>query len=269
MPATATPAMPPPATPTHATPTHDTPTAGGNTGKPASDGFILDFSGGSQAATLSISDFDVDADWILMRFRRENVRHDDRGMTLIARKQGDAPMPYTTGEFQRKGFYGYGRYEAVMRPSDAHGVVSSFFIHTNEWFGDPHSEIDFEFVGKAPNKVHINYFNEGRDDPLEVDLWFKPSEAEHLYAFEWTPGSITWFIDGVIVRKVTASETSIGIPSRTSRFMGNIWTGNRQGEAWIGAPDFEATSASYRCISHVPVGKPGPQCSDMYPPPNR
>lgn len=238
-----------------------------NTGRTPGGAFIIDFSKGFDSRTQYLSDFDVDSDWMLLIFRDENVRFDASGMTLRIERNSGRDMPYTMSEFQRIGFYGYGRYEVVMRSSNAPGAMSSFFTHTDPYHGDPHAEIDFEFIGAHPTAVHLNYFSQGANVPIDFQLWFDASQGEHLYAFDWRPDSITWFIDGVQVRQVTAETSSVPIPSASSRVIANTWVGNRKTEEWIGTPSFESTSAFYRCISHVPADQTGAQCSDTFTPP--
>ncbi len=233
-------------------------------GQPPGGGFFIDLREGFDEDTEFLSDFDFQADWIHMSFRDENVVFGADGMRLLAEKSEEEGAPYTAGEFQRRGFYGYGRYEVVMRSSDAPGSVSSFFTHTDAQFGDPHTEIDFEFIGRSPWEVHLNYFVGAQNNPQNVELWFDASKAEHLYAFEWSQEYIRWYVDGVKVREVTSEISPIGIPTNASRVIANIWTGNRKSEEWVGTPTFDRASAFYTCISHVPAGQAGKQCSDIF-----
>jgi beta-glucanase (GH16 family) len=206
---------------------------------------------------------------VFVALRSNNVVFGPKGMSLFARRSDEEGEPYTVGEFQRRGFYGYGRYETVMRASDAPGVVSAFFTHTSDMFGDPHMEIDFEILGKKPRELHLNYFFDSDNAPENVELWFDASKAEHLYAFEWTPDSLAWFVDGVKVREVFALTSLVGIPANSSRVIANILTGARSTEEWVGTPEFESTETSFSCISHVPIGQTGKQCSDTFMPPKR
>ncbi len=238
-----------------------------NTGKKPGPAFFVDLTRGFDPDTQYLSDFKVDLPGLLMVFDNENIRFDRNGMTLSVRKNGEGDMPYTTSEFQHHGFYGFGRYEVVMRPTNAPGVVSSFFTHTGIYYGDPHSEIDFEFLGGSPHEVHLNYWNEDSDNPHDLNLWFDASAGEHLYAFEWLPHSITWFIDGVKVREVRAETAPVAVPTASSRVMVNTWVGNRDTVEWVGGPEVETAAAVYHCISHVPVGATGKQCSDVFTPP--
>ncbi|MFT3724811.1 MAG: family 16 glycosylhydrolase [Hyphomonadaceae bacterium] len=240
----------------------------GTAGHAPGAGFFIDLRTGFDPKTQYISDFDIEAETVLVVLRKENVTFDADGMTLTARRSSEEQgKPYTMGEFQKKGFYGFGRYEAVIRVPAAEGVVSAFFTHTSRQFGDPHTEIDFEFVGRKPREAHLNYFVDGKNVPVNVDLWFDASQAEHLYAFEWTPDSIVWYVDGRKVRTVKRKNSPIGIPTNSSRVIASVLAGARATEEWVGTPDFESASALFSCISHVPIGQTGKQCSDTFTPP--
>lgn len=227
------------------------------------EAFLVDMRAGMDKKTHYVADLSFSADWINVSFRPANVSFTAHGMQLVATRLGEGGADYASGEFQRRGFYGYGRYEVVMRASGAPGAVSSFFTHTNEQFGDPHTEIDFEFLGRSPREVHLNYFVNGRDNPLVVPLWFDASKGAHHYAFEWAPDSIRWYIDGRLVRTITSATSPIGIPANSSRVIANLWTGSGSSREWVGAPGFDTTSATYLCMSYVTVGRKGRQCKDV------
>jgi len=235
-----------------------------NTGNPAGGAFYVDLRQGYDNRTQQVSDWFMDAGWLEADFSPHNVRFDDKGMWLHITRRYGGPTPYVSAEFQRRGFYGYGRYEVVMRAAKAPGIVSSFFTHTDEQMGDPHSEVDFEFVGGKTNEVHTNYFWNGVSNAVDIDLWFDASAAPHTYAFEWLPSSIAWFVDGVEVRRVEAATTSAAIPTASSRVMANIWAANKHAVEWVGKPETSGAAALYVCMSHVPVGRSGRHCSDTF-----
>jgi beta-glucanase (GH16 family) len=237
-----------------------------NTGRPAGGGFLVDFTKGFDHVTHVRANWDVAADWMSASYRSDNVVYGADGLTLRVRRNKTDVADYTSGEFQRSGFYGYGRYEVVMKASNAPGVVSAFFIYAGEDMGDPHDEIDFELLGRSPRQAHLNFFSNGANSPIDVDLGFDTSATDHLYAFEWSPSAIIWFVDGVEVRRVVAGP-DLRIPTTTGRVMASIWAGNRKVAEWTGSPTVETASASYRCMSHVPLGKTGRQCSDAFKPP--
>jgi beta-glucanase (GH16 family) len=151
-----------------------------------------------------------------------------------------------------------------VKTSPEYGAVSSFFTYTGPQFDDQHDEIDFEFVGKTPRSVHLNYFRNGKDDAIDVPLWFDSSQAEHLYAFEWASDAIRWYVDGHLIHEVTAARARNGIPASSGHVIANIWAGSGAATGWTGEPRFQSASALYRCMSHVPAGQKGPQCSDTF-----
>src|SRR5690606_19938087 len=148
------------------------------------------------------------------------------GMTLSVTRRDGGATPYVSAEFQRTGFYGFGRYEVVMQSAKAQGVVSSFFTHTDDYHGDSHSEVDFELVGSKPHEVHTNDCWDGKRDAVDIDLGLDASAGMHLYAFEWLPDSITWYVDGVEIRRVDATNAVTPIPQSSARVMANIWAAN-------------------------------------------
>lgn len=235
-----------------------------NTGRPAQGAFIVDLTKGRDSRSHLLTDWDIDAGWLGVSYRDENVGFGRHGMSLVSRREKTPVSTHSSAEFQYVGFYGYGRYEAVMRASDAKGVVTAFFVYTGEDMGDPHDEIDIEILGRDPAKIHVNYFRRGQPAARDIDLGFDASEGEHLYAFEWLPDSITWFVDGVEVRRVQSPEAPI--PTTTGRIMASIWAANRSSVEWVGEVNFTTAAAFVRCISHVPVGRSAPQCSDSFAP---
>lgn len=235
-----------------------------NTGHAPDGAFILSGEYGYDGRDYRISDWEIRGDWIDSGFSPSNVTFRNGLLRLSLTDEPYKSKAHSGAEFIRKGFYGYGRYEAVMRGIAGPGVVSSFFTHTHGQFGDPHDEIDIELLGNNTRQIHLNSYGDGQSDgSVDIDLPFDFSQGEHLYAFEWRHDSIRWFVDGVQVH-----EARTNIPTASSRPIVNVWTAGKDGYDWIGKPDFKTGAAAvYRCISHVPLGRTGPQCSDSFVPP--
>ncbi len=198
---------------------------------------------------------------------KENIIESDAGLTLRLTREPKAFQPYSGAEINRTKKYHYGRYEVVMRGAPGSGVVSSFFTHTNEYFGDPHNEIDFEFLGYDTAMVQLNYYSEsGNMQGHLVDLPYDAAEHYQLYAFEWMPEHIDWFIGDQHVLRATEASTGLVIPHRPSRLMMNIWSGSERQYKWHGEPTFESgTSAHYLCVSYkAPGDEAAAQCSDWF-----
>jgi beta-glucanase (GH16 family) len=112
--------------------------------------------------------------------------------------------------------------------------------------------------------VQLNYFRAGKDyGSFGVDLGFDTSDAIHLYAFEWSPDSIRWYVDGKLVSE-KVRPPGVQIPYTTQRPIMNLLAGAKPMWDWLGEPTFASgVSALYVCTSHVPMGKKGRQCSDL------
>jgi len=109
------------------------------------------------------------------------------------------------------------------------GVVTGFFLHRDS----PRQEIDIEMAGKRADRLLVNvFYNPGgegakfdygyRGTPSYIDLGFDASKADHLYAIEWEPCEIRWFVDNRLVhRRVEWQPTPI--PNLPMALHVNAW----------------------------------------------
>lgn len=197
-------------------------------------------------------------------WKAENASFGNAGAGLAVKHTPENERPFTAAEIQTFQTYGYGRYEAVMRPAAGSGLVSTFFTYTGPYFGDPHDEIDFEFVGNDLTKVELNYWRDGKRGAFKkIHLPFDAGKAEHLYAFEWSPDKITWYVDDKIVYETQAGDDRI--PRTPGKIYFSNWTGTEEMAGWHGRPTFDSGTASHiSCVSFVPKGETGRACSDFY-----
>ncbi|MFN7055013.1 family 16 glycosylhydrolase [Hyphomonas sp.] len=202
-------------------------------------------------------------------WREQNASPTSSGTLLTVRRTPGLTVPFTSSEMSTGRTHGYGRYEVIMRPARGEGLVSAFFTYTGPWFGDPHDEIDIEFLGKDTTRVFLNYFRNGRrGHHATIELPFDAAEADRLYAFEWTPETITWFIEGVPVYSSAASESRH--PVAAGRIYMNVWPGAPSIHGWTGQPRLaQPAGAHFSCVSFVPMGGTGPACADVYTPPGQ
>lgn len=174
-----------------------------------------------------------------------------------------ADKPFLGGELQRRAYSHYGHYEVKMTAARGRGVISSFFTYTGPYFGDPHDEIDFEFLGRDTRKVWINRFASGARLPGQwLDLGFDAAAGPHIYRIDWLPDRVIWSADGRELLRIEARDHAI--PKSPSRIYINIWTGGPAQRRWLGriARNTDAV-AQYHCISYRPLGAAGPSCSDQ------
>lgn len=154
---------------------------------------------------------------------------------------------------------GYGTYEWTMRMSSSaicptcvgaaySGSVSAGFLYVN----NSQTEIDFEFTATTPQSIWlVNWLNPNpATDPTSANEQYTqaslPSVTDqfHTYSFVWAPGSITYYIDGVLADTHTSN-----VPSAPAYFMINHWgtdSPNWGGYASLGTPRyFYISHASY------------------------
>lgn len=194
----------------------------------------------------------------------ENIVSRSGGAFLEVRRLVGAALPFSAAEMQSRKTYSYGRYETILQPAEGSGLVTAFFTYTGPWFGDPHDEIDIEFLGKDLTQIHFNYFRNGKTfQPATFDLPFNAGEAPHLYAFEWRPDGITWFVDGEPYYATVPGDP--GLPVTAGNAMFSAWSGKPSMERWHGKPTFpDGAGTLVTCVSFTPLGHDTPSCSDRY-----
>lgn len=140
-----------------------------------------------------------------------------------------------------------------MKASGTAGTVTGFFTYTGPSEGTQHDEIDVEVLGDSPSVMQINYWTSGVQHPVNINLGFDASSAEHKYAFEWLQDSIKWYVDGALVHTETGSNGAI--PATPGAIMLNLWaTTNTNGwssDTYAG----QTTSIISDCITHLPYDR--------------
>jgi beta-glucanase (GH16 family) len=143
-----------------------------------------------------------------------NARLDGKGNLLLTVRASDGslachygPCDYTSARVLTKGRFEiqYGRIEARIRVPGGFGLWPAFWMLGNDidqvsW---PKSgEIDImEFVGRRPNVVlgtiHGPGYSGSSSFGAEIDLGKPVADDFHVFAVEWRPDHIAWFLDGV------------------------------------------------------------------------
>ncbi len=142
---------------------------------------------------------------------------------------------YKGAELRTREGYIYGRFEVSYKPPRGSGMLASFFTYhdfttsSKEW-----NEIDFEVLGRYDHDVQVTSIGPGqkfRNSHQYVP--FNTHEDFHVYAFEWTPAYIAWFIDGVeVYRQDQEHIQQFVFPQK---IMMNIW--NPEWKPWAGEFD--------------------------------
>jgi len=130
----------------------------------------------------------------------------------------------------------YGRFEVCFKSSSGAGQLSTLFTYHE--LGDEGSsawnELDIEILGRYENDVQFNPITPGQENH-EYHRWvdFNPSEDFHVYAIEWTPDYVAWFVDGKELHRQTGDH--IDELNRDQKLMMNIWPPVY--ESWVGTLD--------------------------------
>lgn len=162
----------------------------------------------------------------------------------------------------------YGRISATLKTSRGAGVVSSFIT-----MSDMKDEIDFEWVGKRLDTTETNYYWQGVPDYTHGDKHTSTDTYAdfHTYTIDWKPESVSWEIDGKVVRTVTKASTlneTTGVyhfPQTPSRVQLSLWPGGLASNSpytiewaggeidWVNHPDIKANGYYYTTIKSVEI----------------
>jgi len=147
--------------------------------------------------------------------RTENVSLDGEGnLAIVARKESYLGSAYTSARIVTRGLFEptYGRFEARIKLPWGQGIWPAFWLlgADIDSVGWPQcGEIDImEYRGQEPSIIHgtthgpVYYGNNGITMSYELfnsrfDLDF------HLFAIEWGPDYIDWYVDDVFYHSVT------------------------------------------------------------------
>ncbi|KAK8256302.1 concanavalin A-like lectin/glucanase domain-containing protein [Phyllosticta capitalensis] len=148
-----------------------------------------------------------------------SVDYTSSGAEFTIAKQGDAPTMQTD-------FYiWYGKVAVTMKSAPGQGIISSIVLES-----DDYDEIDWEFFGSENTEVESNYFGKGNTttyDREEYHTVSTPQDTSHVYTVEWTETSLSWIIDGTVVRTLASSAALDGknYPQTPMRVKLGIWAG--------------------------------------------
>lgn len=128
------------------------------------------------------------------------------------------------------------------------GFIQSLF--TFHFYKDPWEEIDLELQGRLPDQVSTNVIGNEAAGFEECDVYGctqntegnaalanRHAEVFHVYAIDWRPDAIRFFVDGEEKRRVTREEIeSAGgnDPDRATTLLMNFWLPKAEIAPWFG-----------------------------------
>ncbi|KAI9295465.1 hypothetical protein K502DRAFT_280493, partial [Neoconidiobolus thromboides FSU 785] len=133
------------------------------------------------------------------------------------------------GWARTKKYYHYGRFTARIKSARVGGVVSAFNLISKD--GD---EVDFEWVGHKETSVQTNYYYKGILDYSKGQFYDCTSNTHynyHTYTINWTRDFISFYVDNVMIRKITKESTynpstkSYNFPTSPVQVQFMLWDG--------------------------------------------
>jgi beta-glucanase (GH16 family) len=194
-----------------------------------------------------------------------NVQQKGGNLVITAIKSGSAADPsYTSARIKTEGLYdhGYGRVEARIKIPHGQGMWPAFWMLGNNIgkVGWPTcGEIDImENIGKEPAIVHgtihgPGYSGEhGIGSPYSQPNDKRFSDDFHVYAVEWEPNQIRFYVD----ENLYATRTPADLPKGTTWVYDHnffIILNVAVGGGWPGYPDGTTTFPQQMLVDYVRV----------------
>ncbi|HEY9061035.1 MAG TPA: carbohydrate binding domain-containing protein [Pseudobacteroides sp.] len=267
-------------TPTNTTVPTPTPTNINTSLAPYTLAWSDDFDGDSiNSDNWNVADTNVVYNNELEAYKTANAYVQDGNLVLEAKKEAYLGKNYTSGKVFTKGkqAWTYGRFEIKAKMPESQGIWPAIWMlpeDDNIYGGWPQGgEIDIlELLGHQPNKIYgtVHYGNPHASGQGEYTLQSgKFSDSYHIYAFEWDPGEMRWYIDGTLYHTEKSWYTrdeneadSITYPAPFNRDF-HLILNVAVGGDWPGNPDSTTILPSKMFVDYIKVYE---RKDGVYPP---
>lgn len=199
--------------------------------------------------------------------RPKNLRLEN-GMLVIEALKEDyrgsdgTERGYTSARIRTQGRFAqqYGRFEARIKVPYGQGIWPAFWMMGDVAAGWPRNgEIDImENIGREPSIVHgtvhgPGYSGEhGIGQPFSLPAGERFCDDFHVYAIEWEPDAIRWYVDGKQYHAVTPASLPNGtkwVYDHPFYLLLNLAVGG----SWPGDPDATSTFPQTMLVDYVRV----------------
>jgi len=194
--------------------------------------------------------------------RPENARVADGMLVIEARQEDRLGRDFTSARLKTQSLHAwtYGRFEARMKLPTGQGIWSAFWmlgedIVTAKWPAS--GEIDImENIG-APHTVYATIHGPGYSGGEGIGASYNlpngtVTDGFHVYAVEWEPDEIRWFVDDVQFASVTPDDLPNGkewVFDHPFFLLLNVAVGGN----WPGNPDDTTTFPQTMQVDYVRV----------------
>ncbi|KAL8648027.1 MAG: hypothetical protein Q9226_006178 [Calogaya cf. arnoldii] len=207
-------------------------------------------------------------DKISMQYSRDNViskplprsSSSDPGLQLFVRGYTGSGVVSTAEIATTRGDMHYGSYRAAIKTTAVSGTCGSvFWMRNNQQTTNEKQEIDFEFLGyEEPQRIiniglHHGVTDSSFDKPR---VPFSPADGFHEYRFDWSPGAVTFYVDGQFIKNYTNL-----VPTVPGNIILNHWSHGQSG--WeLGPPKQDALMTVAYVKAYFNTLSPAPKCVD-------
>lgn len=146
-----------------------------------------------------------------------NPTYGSDGVSFTVAKSGDSP------QLTSKWYIMFGKAEVVVKAAPGAGIVSSFVLQS-----DTLDEIDWEWLGAAPDEVQTNYFGKGQTTTYNRGAFHADPGSQDgfkTYTIDWTSDQIVWQIDGTTVRTLEPANADNQYPQTPMQVKFGAWSG--------------------------------------------
>jgi beta-glucanase (GH16 family) len=167
-----------------------------------------------------------------------------------------ASRPSASGQLRSNDTYGFGRYTAVLRAAAGDGVVTDFMKYTGAVVGAPTDLVGMHIQGQDPTRMQVSYFLSGVGAQYRtISLGFNASADLHTYAFDWSAGSLRWYVDDSEVFHVASAS----LPSAEGHIVSDVWAASPVTAPLFGAYAGMPTRAYFDSIAFSAAVSPVPE----------
>ena len=174
-----------------------------------------------------------------------NVTSSGGYLNLMTTHAGTDPSyPYESGAITslNRSKFGYGYFEMRAKLPKTKGIWPALWMIDVECS----HEIDIlEMLGDNPNKIYMTYHQSGSGEVYQSSYTGPDFSADyHIFAVDWQPTSITWYIDGIQRGRYIGTVKSNPL---------YICANTAVGGAWPGSPDATTVFPQRYSIDYIRV----------------
>jgi beta-glucanase (GH16 family) len=193
--------------------------------------------------------------------RPENARIENGMLVIEARKERFRAQQYTSARLKTQGLqaFTYGRIEARLKLPYGQGLWPAFWTLGTDitQVGWPNSgEIDImEHIGREPQNIYGTVHGPGYSGADSVGNSYTLTSGSvstefHVYAIEWEPNEIRWYIDNTLYGTVTPDDVpGTWVFDHDFFIIMNVAVGGY----WPGNPDATTVFPQFMYVDYVRV----------------